>query len=256
MKLSARLLTTYLLTAILVIGCSGAAASPSPSLATLDGHTYLSTDLKGAVLVPGSQIRLTFADGSLNASGGCNSMGGAYRVEGDRLVTTQMSMTEMACAEPLMQQDTWLGVFLGGVTFILEGDTLTLTNGEVRLTLLDSEIATPDKPIEGTRWVLDGIVAGDTVSSVPAGVTAAIRIAAGQVEVEAGCNMGGGTVTVAADTLTFGGIGLTKMGCEAGPAAVESAMMTVLSGPVAYTIDADILTVMNGAHGLIFRAAP
>lgn len=255
MKLMTRLLMAYLLTAILVVGCSGAAA-PTPSPAALDGHTYLSTDLQGAVLAAGSRIRLTFTNGSLSASGGCNTMGGAYTIDGDRLVTTQMSMTEMACDEPLMHQDTWLGAFLGGVTFTLDGDTLTLVNGAVRLTLLDEEVATPDKPIEGTRWVLDGIVSGDAVSSVPIGVTASIRIAAGQVQVEAGCNTGGGSVTVAADTLTFGGIGLTKMGCDAGPAAVESAVMTVLTGDVTYAIDADTLTLMNGASGLMFRAAP
>jgi heat shock protein HslJ len=256
MKPITRLLTANLLTAILVIGCSSAGASPSPSPATLDGHTYLSTDLQGAVLVAGSRIRLTFTNGSLSASGGCNTMGGAYSIDGDRLVTTQMSMTEMACDEPLMRQDTWLGAFLGGVTFTIDGDTLTLVNGAVRLALLDEEVATPDKPIEGTRWVLDGIISGDAVSSVPIGVTASIKIAGGQVQVEAGCNTGGGSVTVAADTLAFGGIGLTKMGCEAGPAAVESAVMTVLTGDVAYAIDADSLTLMNGANGLMFRAAP
>jgi heat shock protein HslJ len=168
-----------------------------------------------------------------------------------------MSMTEMGCDEARARQDEWLARFLsGGVTYAIDGATLTLTDGTIRLTLLDEEVATPDQPLEDTRWVLDGIVSGDAVSSVPAGVTAAIRISGGRVDVEAGCNMGGGLVEITPDTLTFGPIALTKMACEAGPMAVETAVMTVLSGGVGYTIDANVLNLDAGDAGLIFRAAP
>jgi len=183
-------------------------------------------------------------------------MGGAYSIDGDRLMTTQLSMTEMACDEQRARQDEWLARFLGGVTFTLEGDTLTLTDGTIRLTLLDEEVATLDQALEGTHWVLDGIVSADVISSVPPGVTASIQISGGRVALEAGCNRGGGTVELTADTLTFGPVALTKMACEAGPMAVETAVTTVLSGEVAYTIDADVLTLDTFEAGLIFRAAP
>jgi heat shock protein HslJ len=241
-------------TALVVLGCSVAGA-PSPSAAGLDGRTFLSTDIEGADLVPGTRVRLAFADGNLNANAGCNIMGGTYAIDGDRLITTQLSMTEMGCDEARARQDEWLAGFLSnGVAFTLDGDTLTLTAGTIRLTLLDEEVATPDQPLEGTRWVLDGIVSGDAVSSVPAGVTAAIRITGGRVDVEAGCNQGGGSVEVTADTLSFGPLALTKMACEAGPSAVESAMGQVLAGSIGYTIDADTLTLDADENGLIFRA--
>jgi heat shock protein HslJ len=240
--------------AVMLIACSSAAA-PSASPASLDGHTYLSTGVQGAVLVPGTQIRLTFADGNLNAHGGCNMMGGTYSIDGDRIRTTEMFMTEMGCDEPRQAQDEWLVSFLGDVRFTLDGDTLTLTDGTARLTLVDKEVATPDLPLEGTRWVLDGIVSGDAVSSVPVGVTASIRIDGGRFSVEAGCNTGGGTVLVTPETLTFGPIGLTKKACEAGAMAVESAVVAVLSGDVGYTIDADVLTLDTGDAGLVFRSA-
>jgi heat shock protein HslJ len=183
-------------------------------------------------------------------------MGGAYTIDGDQLTTGQMFMTEMACDEPRMAQDEWLARFLSDVTVTLDGDTLTLDDGTVTLTLVDKEVATPDQPIEGTLWVLDGIVTGDAVSSVPAGVTASIRIADGNAEVRFGCNTGGGPVVVTADTLTFGPMISTKMACEAGPGAVEGAVTTVLQGTVPYSIDADTLTLDAGANGLMFRAAP
>jgi heat shock protein HslJ len=246
------LVTTF----ALVVACSSAGgASGSP--ATLDGHTYLSTEIEGADLVPGTQVRLSFIDGNLNAQAGCNIMGGTYSIDGDRLTTTQLSMTEMGCDEQRARQDEWFAGFLSsGVTVALEAETLTLTDGTVTLTLLDEEVATPDQPLEGTLWVLDGMSAGDTVSSIPAGVTASIRIDDGRVELQAGCNQGGGTVEITPEALTFGPMMLTKMACEAGPMAVESAMTTVLSGPVAYSIDAGRLTLNTGQAGLMFRATP
>lgn len=232
-------------------------ATPGEPALTLDGRTFLSTDVQGMALVPGTRVTLTFKDdGSLGASGGCNSMGGAYTITGDRLTTDQMFMTEMGCAEPRMQQDQWLSAFLADVTVSLAGDTLTLDDGAVRLTLLDKAVATPDQPIEGTLWVVDGIVSGGAVSSVPEGVTASIRIVDGQAEVRFGCNTGGGPVEVAPDTLTFGPMISTKMACEPDAVAVESAFLTVLTGEVPYSIDADTLTLDAGANGLILRAAP
>lgn len=241
--------------AVILIACSPG-ATPTASPSNLEGHTYLSTGIDGATLVPGTQVRLVFAEGNLNAHGGCNMMGGTYSIDGDRLHTTQMFMTEMACDEPREAQDEWLSRFLSDVAFTLDGDTLILTDGTVRLTLMDEEVVTPDQPLEGTNWVLDGIVFGDAVASVPAGVTASIQIAGGRVNVQAGCNTGGGVVDATADTLTFGPIALTKMACEAGAMAVESAVTTVLSGDVDYSIDADQLTLDTGDAGLIFRAVP
>ena len=75
------------------------------------------------------------------------------------------------------------------------------------------------------------------------------------MDVEAGCNTGGASVVVTAETLNFGPIGLVKMACEPGAMAVELAVIRVLARPVAYTIDADVFTLDAGGPGLTFRAA-
>ncbi len=68
---------------MLAAACSvGVGASPAP---TVDGKTFVSTDVQGAALVPGSRIQLTFKDGAVNAHGGCNSMSGPYAIAGDRV---------------------------------------------------------------------------------------------------------------------------------------------------------------------------
>lgn len=240
--------------ATLSLACS-AGAAPSPTPASLDGHTYMSTQLEGQILVPGTQVRLSFADNQVNAQAGCNMMSGPYTIEGDHLRTTQMSMTEMGCDQPRQAQDEWLARFLTDTRFALVGDTLTMTDGTAQLTLMDEEVVTPDQPLEGRRWVLESIVSGDAVSSVPVGVTAAIQVDGGRINVEAGCNRGGGSVEVTSDTLRLGPIATTKMACEAGPMSVETAVLSVLTGEVAYTIDADQLTLSAATGGLVFRAA-
>lgn len=251
------LATLAIASAFLLGACSGGASgAPGPTGGSPEGRTFVSTNVEGRALVAGSIIRFTFQDGGVSANAGCNSMGGPYRIEGDRLIADQLSTTEMACDPALMEQDRWLAGLLGGATITLDGDTLTLTKGITRLTLLDREVADPDRPLLGTRWVVDGLVAGDTASSVPAGVIAALTFADGRVDVEAGCNTGGGAIRATETTIDFGPIGLTKMACEPGRMAVEQAVTTVLSDTVRYAIEATTLTLDAGGVGLMLRAAP
>lgn len=222
----------------------------------LEGRTFLATAAVGRALVPGSQVRVSFHGGQVSASGGCNGMGGPYAVAGDRLLVRELATTEMACDPALMDQDRWLAGHLDGATITLAGDTLTLANDGVGLILLDREVADPDRPLIGTRWVVDGLVTGEAISSVPAGVVAALTFAAGRVDVEAGCNRGGGAVTVTESTLTFGPIALTKMACEDGAMDVERIVSAVLSGEVRYAIEAGTLRLDAATVGLTLRAAP
>ena len=57
-----------------------AAPARRRAAASLDGRTFLSTGVQGQTLVPGSTIRLSFKDGQLGISAGCNRMGGAYSI--------------------------------------------------------------------------------------------------------------------------------------------------------------------------------
>jgi heat shock protein HslJ len=179
------LLSLALVSMLGLAACAGSTASPAPTpspaprdpASGLDGRTFLSTGATGATLVPGSQVRIAFAGGNIAANAGCNSMSGAYTIVDDRLDVGMLAMTEMACQEPLMAQDGWVAALLDGATITLDGDTLTLAQDGVALTLQDREVADPDRPLLGTRWVVDGLISGDAVASVPEGVTAALVFA-------------------------------------------------------------------------------
>jgi heat shock protein HslJ len=245
--------------ALLVAGCNVAGAQP----AGIDGRTFLSVDVTvngvQRPLVPGTRVMLSFRDGNLGAQAGCNHLGGAYRIDGDRLVVDSMAMTEMGCDPARHAQDEWLAAFLSsrpqlratGADLVLEG------NGTI-VRLTDQEVAEPDRSLTGTRWLLTTIVDGDAASSVPDGVEAWIELTDdGNFSLRAGCNQGGGRYTRDGATITFSDVMLTRMACDEPRAQVEGAVLAVIeAGQVSYTITSDSLTLDAGGRGLGFSAAP
>jgi heat shock protein HslJ len=238
-----------------ILGLAACGESDASGSDSLDGHEYLSTDVAGHELVAGTQIRLTFDGDRIGAHAGCNQLGGTWSIDDDALVVPgDMVMTEMACDPPeLMDQDTWLASFLtSGPAVALHGDTLTLTADEVTVTLLDREVADPDRPLEGTRWVAEGLVEGDAVSSVPAGVRPpTLLFDGGKVMVDTSCNTGSAGYEVTGNEISFDPLALTRMDCEY---SVEPHVTKVLDGTATYEIEAGVLTVTNDATGLVLRA--
>jgi heat shock protein HslJ len=225
----------------------------------IDGRVYLSQsvseDSEPRPLVEGTQIRLSFEDGRVTATAGCNTMGGEYSVDGATLRVSDLATTEMGCDPERHEQDEWLATFLTAAPELaLDGDVLTMATDTTEITLLDREVADPDRPLTGTSWTLDTIIEGEAASSVPAGVTATLRIDDGTAIVDAGCNTGSGSVDVGDDTLTFGPMMLTKRACEADAARVEAAVTGVLAGTVDYEIEADVLRLRAADAGLDYRA--
>lgn len=239
----------------------------------LAGRTFLSDtvteDGQPKELVAGTRIDVTFHDdGRLTAHAGCNTMGATPTITADRIeVGDGLSTTEMGCEPALHDQDTWLAdLFAAGPTYRLDGERLTLTAGPTTLELVDREVADPDRPLEGTTWTLDGLIDGDTVSTVPGGVAATVTFdtdadadaGAGTVTVEGtGCNGGGGSYTLdeAAHRITVGPLAWTRMACGEPSATVEAALGAVLEGAIAYEIEAATLTLSHpGGKGLTLRA--
>lgn len=247
-------------------GGDGARSTTAPrqgGTADLAGRKFLSDSVRvggnDRPLVPSTRISLSFdADGNIGASAGCNQFGGPYEIEGDRLVVGDMAGTEMGCDEPRHLQDQWLVEVLGSEpTFLLDGDRLTLTSGSTVISLLDREVADPDRSLSGTTWVLDTLLHADVATSAPAVAPASIVFAGdGTFEVETGCNSGGGEYTVAADRLTITSLQTTRMACkDAWRRKVEEHMLGLLNAEeIRVRIEAGHLTLDAGEIGGGFTA--
>jgi heat shock protein HslJ len=227
----------------------------TPSAADLDGRTFIVTRADGYAIVPASEITLRFERGQLGISAGCNQMGGAYQVVDGVLQVGAMMTTEMACEEPLMAQDAWIGGFVNGAVLALDGDTLTLVADGVTLTGTDRTVVRPDLPLEGTTRVVDGLIVNQAVSSVPAGVTATLVFTDGKVSAQSGCNSGSGPAEIGDTAITFGPIATTKIACGDPAMAVETHVLRVLAGDVAWSIEASSLTLLGAGGGLTAKAA-
>lgn len=121
--------------------------------------------------------------------------------------------------------------------------------------------AAPDTELEGTTWALRTIV---KVSSSGAVADAwrtggrELRIADGKVSFDTGCNRGFGPVEVLADTLEFGALATTLIGCHGRTARIERLILKVLVGGAEWKVTGDRLrisvTIGRFDHRLNYRA--
>ena len=225
-------------------GDGAAESTGTPTAEDLSGRGFVSSDVTGYDLVEGSEITMNFLDDSVSVNAGCNTMNGGFEIADGAFVAGQFAMTMMACDDPLMAQDTWLSEFLASSPSIsLDGSTLSFSGDEVTITLDEIEPAA----LVGTTWTVTGTVANEAVSSVPMDSTASITIADdGTVAVNTGCNTGSGSVEVGDDTLTFGPIAITKMACPPEQTALETSVLAVVQGEVAYEIDGSNMSLRSG----------
>jgi heat shock protein HslJ len=245
--LPTRPLVAGLLVTLLTAACgsssTGGTGSQPPGV---EGRTFV-----------GEEVRIEFRNGEISAWAGCNTMGGDYRIDGDRLVVGELAMTQMACPDR-PDRDEWLSSLLSASPEVgLDGDELTLRTGTETLVLLDREVALPDRALTGTRWQLSTMIEGEVAGSVPVGVEAWIEFADdGTVGYDDGCNIGGGDVEVDGATLRFSDLVATARGCEGDSAVVQAAFGRVVQvgADVGYEIEASTLRLAVGEVGLHFAA--
>lgn len=239
-------------------GSDDSSSTSAPSADDLTGMRFESTSLTGYELVEGSVIELGFESDSLSARAGCNTATGGYSIADGVLEVGALASTLIGCPEPLMAQDAWLSEFLSsGPAISLDSGTLTLTGEDVTIEFAEIE----DTELEGTTWVLTATVANQGVSTIPIAAEgqATLTITDGTAAIATGCNSGSTSAEVTESTITFGPTAITLMACEPDLMELETTVLGVLDGEVAYTIDGDNLSIRtdgaDGEIGLEFSAA-
>ena len=131
----------YLITLLIIcLGISACTAKNDGSSAALMGSWKLTSYSHADVLTPAvsdTEAGLTFNDdGTISGNSGCNGLGGSYKVEGNEVTFSEVVSTLMACDDARMAQEgAFHQVLTDTATFKIEGNTLTLVNGDIVLVL-------------------------------------------------------------------------------------------------------------------------
>lgn len=237
----ARLTPTLVLGAALMLAGCGSTTDPGatsdPGTTSQGGseelgdRTFISSSVTGHDLVADSSVRLTFTGSQLSVTAGCNTLFGEYAVSQGSLSVTQLAGTEMGCPPELMAQDEWLATFLQSSPRLeVSGETLTLSDGAVELTLTDRVLAEPNQELEGTTWELDTHYANEAAAHWAGMENATLTLADGKAAVATGCNSGRASYTLEGDQLTFGPLMLTRMACPEPAMELERLVVGALDG--------------------------
>lgn len=117
-------------------GLAGATTTQQP-VTPLSGTSWALSELivagRSQTLAPTAPITLQFQRGSDTylGSSGCNYYNGAYRLAGDKLHLQFGSVTQRACASPIMSQEVaYLNAMDQVSRFHIDGKTLSLDDGQ------------------------------------------------------------------------------------------------------------------------------
>jgi heat shock protein HslJ len=241
---------------LLVAAC----ADPSgAALGDLDGTWQLDSgtiDGNPIPLVDGHPITLTLDGENAGGTAACNGYGGTYQLSENQITFSDLFQTEMACipTEIMDSESAYLAALGRADTIQATGESLTLTGDGVELvfSLLPPVV---DAGLNGTVWVLDGLVEGDAVSSVSGDRATLELYTDGSMLGSTGCRTLNGHYTIDGDAVAVSGLSPSGQ-CGADLESQDAAVIEVLGGGFSFVIDGSTLTLTAGdGQGLIYRAA-
>lgn len=259
--------TAVILVVLLLAGCArlapgaGGSTTPEPSAPA-------NPDVVGAwVLVQGRHdgASIQVPDGwrvtlNLSADGevggqACNHYGGTYELDGGRISLSAMSMTEMACQEPMMTVEAAYHAALASTSEVARvGDRLTL-RGEGTELVFELLPPVPDAALQDTAWVLESLIQGEAVSSVQGQPDLRLN-ADGSLSGSSGCREFSGEYVVVGDEVEVTSLVTTDQACASELQAQDAFVLGVLEGGFTVTIEGDRLTLGKAdGTGLSYRAA-
>ena len=109
-----------------------ACAGGTPEQPQLDNTSWNLTAINSSPPLAGTQPTLQFENGQASGNASCNSFGGQYEIQGDKIGFSELYQTEMFCTEPegaMDQESAYLGMLSQAVTFELAGGVLTIVTG-------------------------------------------------------------------------------------------------------------------------------
>jgi heat shock protein HslJ/LysM repeat protein len=221
--------------------------------------SYGTTGLETEV-VADSSIMLEFpAANEVTGESGCNSYSGAYTVDSEVIVFSDMISTLRACTDDaaMEQEAEYLDALQSATSYELGDETLTVwyASDEQRLNFTAINVESASDPLEGTAWHLSsyGSVFSPTATVDGSKVTLNF-LADYRVEGSGGCNGYSADYQRSGNSITFSNVFPSENVCDnPDMAEQESDFFAALLNTRRYVETSDRLTIVyDGVHLLRF----
>ncbi len=201
-----------------------------------------------------SNIRIAaeFNAGKITGNGGCNNYSGAYSVNGDQIVISQVAATMKACAQPIMVlEQAYFKSLQAVASFHIADDFLELVNNTGAL-VLRYKISRP-VTLVNIRWVATGYNNGkNAVVSVAAGTEiTAIFGTDGKLTGSGGCNSYTAGYQTTDTNIQIEPAASTKNSCVQAVMQQEQAYLVALPNSSTYTIRENTLELRDSTGALM-----
>lgn len=139
-----RIVAVISLAGIIVLSLAACGGTASTNEDPLDGTSWVLMAYRKTRPIPETTITATFESGQVRGSAGCNTYGGAYRVDGGKITVSEVFLTAMACPEPegIMEQEQTY------VEFLQDASTFRFVDGQLQIFRSDGHEALTFDPQE------------------------------------------------------------------------------------------------------------
>jgi heat shock protein HslJ len=207
------------------------------------------------LLPPGIGATLVLEDGEATGRSFCNHYMATYASDGQALTFDGIGGTEMGCEPDVMAAESAYLRALGAVRHArVDGEGLVLSGDGVELRFVPVA-PVPDSPLEGTRWVLDTLIAGETASTT-LGEPAVLQLGPDRtVTASTGCRSVTGRWLLEDDALVIDDLLAGAEPCTQDVATQDEHVFAVLGSGPRVEIEEDRLTLTgDDGRGLVYRA--
>jgi heat shock protein HslJ len=253
-----RLKSISLIAVVTIVLAACGSNEPLGPPAGLDGSWQLTSGThQGNAIEPIAThpVTMTFDGAGVSGTAACNSYGGTFDITDGKISFSEMFRTEMACfpTEVMDLEENYLAALLT-VTEVSLSDGYLVLSGDTTTLEFEELPPVPTADLLGTVWVLDGLISGDSVSSV-AGDRATLELFSdGSLLGSTGCRTLSGTYVESAGSIETSNLSADGE-CPDDLFDQDSHVISVLGGPFQVEVDGQSLTLTrSGGEGLTYRA--
>jgi heat shock protein HslJ len=238
----------------------------SSTSSALEGTEWVLTSLNGQSLIEGTNITLSFDEGSLSGFAGCNGYGGGP--DGGEVIATKdgsltipgLAITAQLCLSPegvMEQEQTYVETLTSATTYRMTDDGLEISDAAGETTLVfarKEELRMDPGDLVGSAWLLRSVNGSGLIESST--ITLVFRDESKIVGV-AGCRGYYGTYEASGDDVGFPMLGMigSVEDCSEALTVQEAEYTTSLEWATDYRLDEGKLEIST-AQGEVLAFEP